>query len=131
MAINLVQEKTTKQMHVFLFWIIKFLKGFGNDLVTGVIFIDLQKAFDRVHHDILLKKWSIIGFCDHNVKWSQFYRSNNKFAANLRVPFLKFQAYQVVCQKDKFLALYYYWYTLMICQWQLNVICTYMLVTHA
>ena len=38
------------------------LKGFDDDLVTGMILIDLQKAFDMINHDILLKKLSIIGF---------------------------------------------------------------------
>ena len=34
----------------------KILKGFDNGLVTGMILIDLQKAFDAINHDILLKK---------------------------------------------------------------------------
>ena len=51
----------------------KILKGFDDGLVTGMILIDLQKAFDTINHDILLKKLGIIGFSDHTVKWFQSY----------------------------------------------------------
>ena len=56
----------------------KILKGFDDGLVTGMILIDLQKAFDTINYEILLKKLSIIGFSDHTVKWFQFYLSNRK-----------------------------------------------------
>ena len=62
---------------------LKGLKGFGDGLVTGMILIDLQKAFDTINHDILLKKLSIIGFSDHSVKWFQSYLSNRKLTINL------------------------------------------------
>ena len=45
----------------------KTLKGFDDGLVTGMILIDLQKAFDTINHDTLLKKLSIIVFSDHTV----------------------------------------------------------------
>ena len=61
----------------------KILKGFDNGLVTGMILIDLQKAFDTIDHDILLKKLSIIGFSDHSVKLFQSYLLNGKFTVNL------------------------------------------------
>ena len=48
-----------------------FLKHFDDGLVTGMILIDLRKVFDTINHDILLKKQSIIGFSDRNVKWFQ------------------------------------------------------------
>ena len=65
----------------------KILKGFDDGLVTGMILIDLQKAFDTINHDILLKKLSIIGFSDHTVKWFQSYLSNRKFTVNLENSF--------------------------------------------
>ena len=34
----------------------KILTGFDSDLLTGIILIDLQKAFDTMNHNILLKK---------------------------------------------------------------------------
>ena len=60
----------------------KILKGFDDGLVTGMILIDLQKAFDTINHDILLKKLSIIGFSDHTVKWFQSDLSSRKFTVN-------------------------------------------------
>ena len=35
----------------------KILKGFDDGLVTGMILIDLQKAFDTINHDILKNYW--------------------------------------------------------------------------
>ena len=61
----------------------KVLEGFYDGLVTGMILTDLQKAFDTINHDILLKKLSIIGFSDHTVKYFQSYLSNRKFTVNL------------------------------------------------
>ena len=51
--------------------------------------IDLQKAFDTINHDILIKKLSIGGFPDHTVKWLQSYLSNRKFTVNLENSFSK------------------------------------------
>ena len=76
MIINPVLGKTTQQRHVFLFRMAKF------SLVTGMILIDLQKAFDTVNHDILLEKLSIIGFSDYTVKWFQSDLSSRKFMVN-------------------------------------------------
>ena len=59
------------------FWNEKVLKGFDDGLMTGKVLIDLQKAFDAINHDILLKKLSIIGFSDHTVKCFQSYLSNS------------------------------------------------------
>ena len=61
----------------------KISKSFDDGLVTGMILIDLQKAFYTINYDILLKKLGIIGFSDHTVKWFQSYLSNRKFTVNL------------------------------------------------
>ena len=87
MTINPVLGKTTQQIHVFLFLNDEILKGFNDGLVAGMIFIDLQKAFDTINHDIRLKKLSIIAFSDHTVKWFQSYLSNRKFMVNLENSF--------------------------------------------
>ena len=73
----------------------KILKGFDYGLVTGMILIDLQKAFDTINHDILLKKLSIIGFSDHTVKWFQSDLSNRKFTVNLENSF--FEVSSILC----------------------------------
>ena len=37
----------------------KTATGFESGLYTGMILIDLQKAYDTANHDIVLKKWSL------------------------------------------------------------------------
>ena len=40
----------------------KMLKGSGEDLLTGMILIDLQEAFDIMNHKVLLHKSKAIKF---------------------------------------------------------------------
>ena len=51
--------------------------------MTGMILIHLQKAFDTIDHDILLKKLSGIGFSNHASGWFKSYLSNQLFRVNL------------------------------------------------
>ena len=44
---------------------------------------DLQRAFDTIDHDILLKKLSAIGFSNHTIGWFKSYLSNRLFRVNL------------------------------------------------
>ena len=61
----------------------KILKGFGRSMMTGMILIDLQKAFERIDHDVLLQKLYAIGFSKHTVNWFKSYFSNRSFLVNL------------------------------------------------
>ena len=109
----------------------KILKGFDKSLMTGTMLIDLQKAFDTIDHDILLKRLSAIGFSNHTIGWFKSYLSNRLFRVNLGN-----------CYSDPsnitggvpqgsilgpllFLTLFLTWYRL------LNQICFYMLMTLA
>ena len=51
--------------------------------MTGIILIDLQKAFDTIDHDILLKNVSAIGFSNHAIGWFNSYFSDRLFRAHL------------------------------------------------
>ena len=51
--------------------------------MTGMILIDLQKAFDIIDHDVLLQKLYAIGFPKHTVNWFQSYLSSRSFLVNV------------------------------------------------
>ena len=42
----------------------KIVKGFDEGLLTGMMLIDLQKAFDTFNHEILLKRLKAMGFSE-------------------------------------------------------------------
>ena len=47
-------------------------------LPTGMILIDLQKAFGTLNHDVLLGKMACMGFIKPVIKWFKSYLSNKK-----------------------------------------------------
>ena len=51
---------------------------FESGLSTGLILIDLNKVFDTVNHDVLIKKMKFIGFSEATTRWFQPYLSNRK-----------------------------------------------------
>ena len=44
-------------------------------MFTGVVMIDLRKAFDVVNHNLLLKKLQVYGLNTNSLKWFQSYLS--------------------------------------------------------
>ena len=54
-------------------------KGFH----TGMILVDLQKAFSTLDHTVLLQKMECIGFKESVIKWFQSYLSNRKLFVTL------------------------------------------------
>ena len=51
----------------------KITTGFEKGLFTGMILIDLQKAFDTIDHQILLKKMKYLGFSKNIIIWFKSY----------------------------------------------------------
>ena len=49
----------------------KILKGVDEGLLTGIIIVDLQKAFDTINHEVLLQKLNTIRkkFSENSFLW--------------------------------------------------------------
>ena len=54
------------------------LNNFNSGLYTGVVFLDLKKAFDTVHHKVLLNKLQNIGVQGSELNWFESYLSNRQ-----------------------------------------------------
>ena len=65
----------------------KISKGFDSGLLTGVILIDLQKAFDTIDHNILLQKMSSLEISREVIDWYKSYLSSRKFHVNVHDKF--------------------------------------------
>ena len=57
--------------------------GFDLGLYTGMILIDLQKAFDTIDHEILLHKMKFLGFSIEVIDWFKSYLSERTFKVKI------------------------------------------------
>ena len=57
--------------------------GFEEGLLTGMVLIDLQKAFDTIDHSILLEKMNCLGFAGKMIAWYTSYLTNRSFIVNV------------------------------------------------
>ena len=57
----------------------KVFKRFNDCMLSGMILIDLQKAFDTIDHEILLQKFKAIRFSESTMKWFRSYPSEMIF----------------------------------------------------
>ena len=73
----------------------KIATGFEFGLHTGMILIDLQKAFDTINHEILTNKMEFLGFSKNVILWFKSYLSHRKFKVNLNKYFS--EAGQLLC----------------------------------
>ena len=59
------------------------LFGFDNGFFTGMILIDLQKAFDTIDYNLLLEKVKATGFCDDTLSWFHSYLTDRAFLVRI------------------------------------------------
>ena len=64
--------------HALLNIIEKIRQNLDNGIFTCGVFIDLEKAFDTVNHEILLKKLDYYGIRESALKWIKSYLTNRK-----------------------------------------------------
>ena len=57
----------------------KIQSGFDEGLYTGIILIDLQKAFDTIDHNIFLEKLKCICFSEKTIAWCRSYLDDRYF----------------------------------------------------
>ena len=57
--------------------------GMDKLMHTGVILVNLQKAFDTLDHGVLLEKMKYFGFRASVIKWFESYLSNRKFLVSI------------------------------------------------
>ena len=69
----------------FSFFTDKILNLLDEGLLTGMILIDFQKAFDIIDHEILLQKVKAISFLKETLQWFRSYHSEQIFFVNIEV----------------------------------------------
>ena len=65
----------------------KITTGFEKGLFTGMVLIDLQKAFDTIDHQILLKKMKYLGFSKNTITWLKCYLYECKFKISINTSY--------------------------------------------
>ena len=63
-------------------------------LLTGMVFLDLSKAFDTLDHDTMLEKLYSLGFLDSAVFWFKAYLTNRTQSVNVNGVFSDPQSIQ-------------------------------------
>ena len=59
------------------------LTGIDNGMLTGMVLIDLQKAFDTIDHEIFFSKMVHLGFSQATISWYKSYLTNRTLLVNV------------------------------------------------
>ncbi len=65
------------------------LQSMDQGMLTGSVFIDLKKAFDTVHHDLLIEKLSRYGIRNSELSWFKDYLNNRSQVVQYENSFCK------------------------------------------
>ena len=57
----------------------KIIKGFDEGLLTGMVLIDLYKAFDTIIHKVWFQKYKTIRFSEQHIQWFRAYLCDQIF----------------------------------------------------
>ena len=63
------------------------LEGCDKGQHTGLILIDLQKAFDTINYEILLEKMAFLNFSETAISWFRSYLTNRSFIVDVDATF--------------------------------------------
>ena len=69
------------------------LNGIDRGLLTGMILIDLQKAFDTIDHEFFLMKLECMGFDRSTILWFKSYLNNRTFRVNIEDEYSNFRIF--------------------------------------
>ena len=62
----------------------KVRKEFNSGLLTGLMLIDLRKAFVTIDHNILAEKMKCMGFPNDVTNWFEYYLSKRMFRVHVK-----------------------------------------------
>ena len=75
--------------------------------LTGMVFLDLSKAFDTIDHDLMLNKLISHGFSDTAVLWFKAYLTNRSQSVYVNGSFQTLNPYLLVSHRVQYWAPYY------------------------
>ena len=106
-------RKNYSTNHALLSIVEQIRSALDKRMFTCGVFIDLEKAFDTVNHEILLSKINHYGIRGVANKWISSYLSNRHQKVTLNGEYS--QSLPITCGVPLFLARYFFYSTLMIC----------------
>ena len=71
-------QATPLKMHVIVASVDDWRRGLDNNHLVGVVLVDLSKAFDSIHHDLLLSKMDRYGIRCKEQRWFHSYLNGRK-----------------------------------------------------